>query len=95
MCVFIGWGADLVEALGSLAEPYVADLVNDMFGAGLTEDLITSLHAIACHLPSDQVRGFWGGDFKQKCEVLLGFHCCVYETASFLFLETPILKRPP
>ena len=56
-----------MEALGSLVELCVANLVSDIFGAGLTEDLITSLHVIACHLPSDQVKRICQG------ELFLGF----------------------
>ena len=48
-------GADLVEALGTIADPYTPDLINDMFGSGLSEDLIHCLHAVAVHAPSQQV----------------------------------------
>ncbi len=46
-------GADLVQALGSYAEPYVANLLNRMFQSGLSEDLICCLHSIAHFLPSE------------------------------------------
>jgi len=45
-------GADLVQALGTHAEPYVMSLLNDMFESGICEDLICCLHAIAHFLPS-------------------------------------------
>ncbi len=48
-------GADLVEALGTIADPYTSDLINDMFGSGLSEDLIHCLHAVAVYAPSQQV----------------------------------------
>ena len=48
-------GADLVEALGTVADPYIPDLINDMFGSGLSEDLIHCLHAVAVNVPSQQV----------------------------------------
>jgi len=48
-------GADLVEALGTIADPYTSDLINDMFGSGLSEDLIHCLHAVAVYVPSQQV----------------------------------------
>ena len=46
--------ADLVEALGDTALPYVSDLINDMFQAGLSNDLIQCLHAIAECVPAQQ-----------------------------------------
>lgn len=46
--------ADLVEALGTMAEPFLPDLINDMFGSGLTEDLIDCLHSISASMPSQQ-----------------------------------------
>ncbi len=46
-------GADLVQGLGSYAEPYVANLLNGMFQSGLCEDLICCLHSIAHFLPSE------------------------------------------
>eukprot|EP00980_Cylindrotheca_fusiformis_P012609 scaffold3084_cov144-Cylindrotheca_fusiformis.AAC.57 len=46
--------ADLVEALGDLAQPYVTRLINDMFRTGLSNDLIQCLHAIADCLPGHQ-----------------------------------------
>lgn len=47
-------GADLVEALGSVADPYIPDLINDMFASGLSADLIVCLHAVAVCVPSQQ-----------------------------------------
>lgn len=47
-------GADLVEALGDLAQPYITRLINDMFRTGLSNDLIQCLHAIAECLPAQQ-----------------------------------------
>ena len=47
-------GADLVEALGNLAEPYITRLINDIFKTGLSNDLIQCLHAIAECLPAQQ-----------------------------------------
>lgn len=47
-------GADLVEALGSVADPYIPDLINDMFASGLCADLIHCLHAVAVCVPSQQ-----------------------------------------
>lgn len=46
--------ADLVEALGDTALPYVSGLINDMFRAGLSNDLIQCLHAIAECVPAQQ-----------------------------------------
>jgi hypothetical protein len=46
--------ADLVEALGDVARPYVDGLIDDMFGAGLSNDLIQCLHAIAECVPEQQ-----------------------------------------
>ena len=46
-------GADLVQALGSHAKPYVPALLDGMFQSGISEDLICSLHAIAHFLPSE------------------------------------------
>jgi hypothetical protein len=42
---------DLVEALGDTARPYIDGLIDDMFGAGLSNDLIQCLHAIAECVP--------------------------------------------
>lgn len=47
-------GADLVEALGPTADPYILALINDIFESGLSEDLIHCLHAIAVSVPSQQ-----------------------------------------
>eukprot|EP00536_Pseudo-nitzschia_multiseries_P002882 jgi/Psemu1/318014/estExt_fgenesh1_pm.C_410004 len=46
--------ADLIKALGEMAHPYISGLVNDMFGAGLSNDLIQCLHAIAECVPEQQ-----------------------------------------
>lgn len=46
-------GADLVQALGAHAEPFVASLLNGMFQSGLCEDLICCLHSIAHFVPSE------------------------------------------
>lgn len=46
--------ADLVEALGDTAFPYITGLINDMFRAGLSNDLIQCLHAIAECVPAQQ-----------------------------------------
>jgi FKBP12-rapamycin complex-associated protein len=43
-----------VEALGTVADPYTSDLINDMFGSGLSEDLLHCLHSVAVHVPSQQ-----------------------------------------
>jgi len=45
-------GADIIEALGVHALPYIDTLLNDMFAAGLSEDLIRCLHSIAACVPS-------------------------------------------
>jgi tetratricopeptide (TPR) repeat protein len=46
--------ADLVEALGDMALPYITGLIDDMFRAGLSNELIKSLHAIAECVPAQQ-----------------------------------------
>ena len=46
--------ADLVEALGDTALPYVSDLIKNMFEAGLSKDLIQCLLAIAECVPAQQ-----------------------------------------
>lgn len=46
--------ANLVQALNTMAVPYIPDLINDMFRAGLTHDLIGALHAIAQCVPEQQ-----------------------------------------
>lgn len=46
--------ADLVEALGDTARPYIEGLIDDMFGAGLSNDLIQCLHAIAECVPEQR-----------------------------------------
>lgn len=46
--------AHLVEALGDLALPYMSDLIDDMFRAGLSNDLIRCLHSIAKCVPEQQ-----------------------------------------
>lgn len=46
--------ASLVEALGDLALPYISDLINDMFRAGLSNDLILCLQSIAECVPAQQ-----------------------------------------
>jgi len=47
--------ADLIEALGETAKPYVSRLVDDMFEAGLSDDLINCLHAIAECIPEQEI----------------------------------------
>lgn len=47
-------GADLVEALGDMALPYIDSLIDDMFRTGLSNDLIQCLHAISEYLPAQQ-----------------------------------------
>ena len=46
--------ADLINALGDIAQPYISGLIDDMFGAGLSNDLIQCLHAIAQCVPEQQ-----------------------------------------
>jgi serine/threonine-protein kinase mTOR len=46
--------ARLVEALGDLALPYIFDLIDDMFRAGLSHDLIQCLQSIAECVPAQQ-----------------------------------------
>jgi serine/threonine-protein kinase mTOR len=46
--------ANLVQALDDIALPYIPDLINDMFRAGLTHDLINALHSIAQCVPGQQ-----------------------------------------
>lgn len=46
--------ANLVQALNDMALPYISDLINDIFRAGLTHDLISALHAIAQFVPEQQ-----------------------------------------
>jgi FKBP12-rapamycin complex-associated protein len=48
--------ANLVEALGDLALPYITDLIDEMFRAGLSNDLIQCLHSIAQCVPAQQNR---------------------------------------
>ena len=48
--------ADLVEALHSLAETYLTELINNIFSSGLGEDLISCLYSIGTSIPSQQVR---------------------------------------
>lgn len=54
-CDVLGCLANLVEALGKHAAPYVMPIVEDMFDAGLSENLITCLHSLAESLPSKQL----------------------------------------
>lgn len=46
--------SNLVEALGDGAVPYLDDLIDKMFQAGLSKDLIECLHSIAQSIPSQQ-----------------------------------------
>jgi hypothetical protein len=46
--------ADLVEALGEMAHSYLSDLIDDMFEAGLSIDLIHCLRAIAECVPEQR-----------------------------------------
>ena len=43
-----------MEAFGTLADPYLSKLVNDMFTAVLSEDIFHCLHAITASVPSQQ-----------------------------------------
>ena len=47
-------GANLVAALGDLAKPFLSDLIDDMFRAGLSNDLIKCLQSIAQCAPEKQ-----------------------------------------
>ena len=79
--------ADLVKALGQLADPYLGELINDMFTSGLSEDLIGCLHAIAATVPSQQsvvedrllqeVSLCLAGtpNAADICDPLSGYHC--------------------
>ena len=46
--------ADLIEALDDMALPYIPALIDDMFRAGLSHDLIQCLHSIAWCIPEQQ-----------------------------------------
>lgn len=46
--------SNLVEALGDSAIPYLEDLIDKMFQAGLSIDLIQCLHAIAQFIPTKE-----------------------------------------
>jgi FKBP12-rapamycin complex-associated protein len=46
--------SQLVEGLGELAHPYIRDLIDEMFSAGLSGDLIRCLHSIAQCVPDMQ-----------------------------------------
>ena len=46
--------AHLVEGLGDLALPYMSDLINEMFRAGLSNDLIRCLHSIVQCVPTQK-----------------------------------------
>ena len=46
--------ADLVEALGPKAEPYIPKLVDEMFDAGLSQQLIYALQGISSCSPKHQ-----------------------------------------
>lgn len=54
-CDVLGCFANFVEALGPHADPYVMAIVEDMFDAGLSEDLIRCLHSIIRSVPSKQL----------------------------------------
>ena len=54
-CDVLGCFANFVEALGVHADPYVMEIVEDMFESGLSEDLIKCLHSIMCSVPSKQL----------------------------------------
>jgi tetratricopeptide (TPR) repeat protein len=47
--------ANMVEALGQHATPYVRGIVEDMFRSGLSKNLLGCLHSIAASLPSMQL----------------------------------------
>ncbi len=51
----LGCFANMVEALGHHASPYVPDLTEDMFRSGLSVPLIQCLHSIAASVPSEQL----------------------------------------
>lgn len=51
----LGCFANMVEALGHHAAPYVPDLTEDMFKSGLSVPLIQCLHSIAASVPSEQL----------------------------------------
>ncbi|EED89568.1 phosphatidylinositol 3-kinase (PI3K)-like protein [Thalassiosira pseudonana CCMP1335] len=53
-CDVLGCFSNMVEALGQQSAAYVPELVEDLFEAGLSEDLIKCLHSIAASLPSEQ-----------------------------------------
>lgn len=55
--------ADLVEGLGDMAYPYIDDLLDDMSGSGLSEDLTHCLRAISVCVPSKQMSVFVGFAF--------------------------------
>lgn len=46
--------ASLVAALGNLAQPFLSDLIDEMFQAGLSHDLIQCLQSIAISVPDKQ-----------------------------------------
>jgi len=48
--------ADLVEALGPQAEPYIPRLIDEMFNAGLSQQLIYALHSISVCSPRHQAQ---------------------------------------
>ena len=51
--------ADLVEAFGTLADPYLSKLVNDMFTAVLSEDIFHCLDTITASVLSRPVPAEW------------------------------------
>ncbi len=46
--------ADLIAALESMAEPFLPGLIDDMFGSGLSEELIDCFRSISESMPSQQ-----------------------------------------
>ena len=53
-CEALHCAADLVEALGEQAKPFISSLVDEMFNAGLSNDLICALQSISMCSPSHQ-----------------------------------------
>jgi phosphatidylinositol kinase/protein kinase (PI-3 family) len=53
-CEALHCAADLVEALGEQSQPYISSLVDEMFNAGLSNDLILALQSISMCSPAHQ-----------------------------------------
>jgi serine/threonine-protein kinase mTOR len=54
VCPALHCAASLVEALGDLALPYIPSLIDEMFQAGLSNDLIQCLQSISACVPAQQ-----------------------------------------